>query len=294
MRYPRHRPLIDNATAIAVDDDHVFISKVGEGGGLYGIPHDDASRMRVVSAHVFDRLDVDRVAIYAFKDSRVFRVSRSDGAERELATFPASPWATASDEEHLYASFLGDYPKHADGGVVRVSKDSGELAWLVRGAPCGAIGARDGTLYYSVPKPGHRVLGTMGDQIVARDGRGETNVLAAAYTPHAITFFDDLVVWTEFAGSGALAAVDRRGGDRIELAASPFCHHVAAVGRWLYWSQSTERKTAPAIFRVKPGQAPQPLAKFRSQMPELVGNTRIICWNDAGSVSSFDPRQLPD
>jgi hypothetical protein len=276
---------------LALDDTHVYVARASwaDGPQLVAITYDGSKRREIVpeSGITLGRMIADGEFIYAISDKRLVRIGKTDGEVLVLATTQTELVQLAVDGDHVYASLLGSYSKgYADGGVVRVPKDGGELEWIVPGKPVGAIVVGSGSVVFASEK-----------ELLCRDAGGEVRVLAVARNPHTIAFAGEDIIWTEFDSSGALGAISRRGGKRRDLADQTYTTGLVVIGSWIYWSQAASKRTAPAVWRIKrDGSAAEPLARFKAKAPALAGNDRILAWIDDcdGAVGALDLAQLAD
>jgi hypothetical protein len=254
--------------AIAIDHEDVFVTSYGP--RLIAIDHANTARRELVpeSGPACDLVVADPDGVYVTAAEAVWQVDKATGALTKLAAL-AGVSSLALDPRFVYATLRGSYPKYADGGVVRVSREGGTPEWLVQGR-----GA------YALCVAGPRIYFASDGELWRRDADGESQALCPVRNPHAIVALGDTVAFGEFDQAGQ-PSMYTPGKPLRRLADQPYTAGMISIGDELYWGVSSKKKSMPAIWRMRlDAPEPAPVASFRAKAVRLVGNPQRLWWID--------------
>lgn len=265
---------------LAVDAQHTWLTGFAfdDTPRLVAVAHGASEPHLVVrarSAPPLSHVVSDGALVIASAEQRLVRIDPATGALTTLATTPAAmTTALALDGDWIYGTVTG-----AEGGVYRVPRAGGALAWIRRGwslslaASRGRVACGDGANVWLSPSPTAPL-------------RPLTDVANA----HAIAFADDTLVWCEFTPEGWLHAIDLTTGQRRALTAAPYGSSLVALDGYLYWAQASSRKTRAWIWRMRlddPASV-EPLVLGGCKRGRLAGHGTTLAWcgsNDGGAFT---------
>jgi hypothetical protein len=226
---------------------------------------------------------------------KAWRVRKAGSAPKLLAENLPWPRGLAQDERYLYwASF-------AEGRVLRLDKDGGQLTALVEGEQAPRDVAVDGSDVYFVTGPGEvkrvsktaldatRVFwltgGATGALSECSKSSCKPRVLARGVKePGALVLDDASVYWTD-RPDGLVLTVEKDGGSVHTLVRGQWDAARLALGReHIYW------QTGERLFRVaKAGGKAVPWGHSASTVVALATDARTLYWLDGlGSVQAID------
>jgi Domain of unknown function (DUF5050) len=269
--------------ALSLNGTHLFtVSSDATGCKLLALAHADSRLQTLHAAPELTHVHCDANEVYVAQGSVLVRVSVSNGVVTELFDAKTMVTSVCCDKEFVYASLHGEYPGYENGGVVRIPKSGGAAQRLVQGRCVGVCAVDDNSLFYSSG-------GTLCEMVLGE--RGNETMLCSALNPHSIVASAQHIYFTEYDQAGALCAFNRKTKARTAIFSAPYAWKLFQLGEWLYWSQSSLKSKAGAIWRIHldVGAVPEVVARFRSSAPEISAQNERVAWIDeSGCVMALN------